>query len=350
MKSFAPSLKASIAQHAKRKTQYSSLLGVSLRQRALCYRQLHSLLRAGIPLAIALQHTAEASAFPLRKMVQRLSEHVMQGGRLSEQLAAFPQTFPEWEVSVMRAAELSGSLPEATAEIASTLEMEYEFRTRITAVTLPARATALVAMLVGLILGSLGGAAGEDVFARLGHAVLVFACLMLGLFGAKYLWRVFAQSRKGAAFLSALLPALPLIGPIQSGMARIRFVRTLASLWKAGVPPLETLETAAATSGNPHFMRQMAGAPRQMSDGAAFSNVLSKTDFLPEETLYMLRTGETSGTVAESLETVAEYFTIELEAKIHTLPGKLLLIYYLIIVPIVFLLCLCAYACSAGGF
>ena len=325
------------APHARAR-KFPSLLGVSLPQRAQMYRQLFSLLHSGIPLGLALHHSAESCAYSLRPLLKSVCDHVSHGGLLSEKLTEYPTIFPEWEVNVIRAAEKSGALPDAMTDIANTIEMEWDLRSRIRAGTFMLKATAVVALLVVLIVGSVAkvktGVAG-DVFSAVGWAFLFCGLALLGILGVIFAWRYFARSRAGGAFVSRWMPRVPIIGPVLQGMGRIRFVRVLGALWKAGLSPTESLEIAAKTTGNFHFIRQIEQASGQVMQGATLAGVLGPTGYLPGEALYLLQTGEMSGSVAESLDKVAEYFDMDLQAKVKTLPMKIQLIFYAVLIPIV---------------
>ena len=331
----------------------SVFLGASLRQRAQFYHQMASLLNAGIPLGLALQHSAENCAFQLRPMLTHMSDKISAGGRFSEQLLDYPSIFPDWEVNVVVAAEKSGVLPDAMSNIAQTIEMESNMRSSTFASTFFIMATAVVAVLVLFIVHNVGKVqSGKlmDVFAAVGMAFLYCGLVLLALFAFIVFWRFFGRSRVGSALIATFMPKIPLIGPILQGLGRIRFVRVLGALWKAGVSPIESLEIAAKTTGNYHFIRQIeAGTVKLVKGGASISSVLAPTKFLPGESLYLLQTGETSGNVADSLEKIAEYFAVDVQARVKTLPDKLMLLGYAIIVPIVFYILYHFYTTGAAG-
>jgi type IV pilus assembly protein PilC len=230
--------------------------------------------------------------------------------------------------------------------------MEWQMRSSSFASTLHLQVTAVVAIFVVLIVNSVGkvttGVTG-DVFAAVGMAMIYGLLILLGIAAAIFGWIYFVRTRVGAAFVARWLPRVPILGPILQGMGRIRFVRVLGALWKAGVSPLESLEIAANTTGNRHFIRQIKESLGTVTKGASLSGAIGPTGFLPSETLYMLQTGETTGSVAESLEKVAEYFTVDVEAKVKTLPTKLMLLTYAVLIPIVFYILFKFYTGGAGG-
>jgi type IV pilus assembly protein PilC len=313
------------------------IIGVSLRQRAQFYRQLYSTLHAGVPVGLALTTIAQNSAISLRSRIRKLAEHVEKGKLLSEGMAGYPNLFPEWEVSVVYAAEKSGTLPNAMHDIADALEMEWDLRARTRASTFHLKATAFVLILVLLILAAVHSGTSDQVFAQVGQAAIRFVFVLIGIGLLIYGWRIIGRFRPMAAAVAAMVPRTPMIGPIWRDMARIRFLRVLATLWAAGVSPIESLEVAARTTGNQHLMNQVRDLSKGLSQGtSSLSSIIAATRFLSPEAVSMLQVGETTGGVAEALEKTAEYYYFELSAQVKTLPHKIQLLMYAVLVPVVF--------------
>lgn len=319
------------------------IVGVSLRQRAQFYRQMYSLLNAGIPVGLALTHTLDNITLAMRGRVHRLAEHVMAGGRLSEGMNRYPALFPDWEVSVVVAAEKAGTLPPVMRDIADTLEMEWDLRARTQAATFHLKLTGLVAVIVLLLLYSLGlfgggfltSETGVDIVAILERVALQVLILVVLGFGIVYGLRIYSRTRNGGRIMMGITSSVPILGTLWKGIARIRFVRVLSALWHAGVSPLESLDIAARTTGNYHLMYQIADNAQQLNKGATISSILAGTRFLPAQALYLIQTGETTGDVAEALSKIADYYTVEVDAQAKTLPVKIQLLMYAILVPLV---------------
>lgn len=312
------------------------VFGASLRQRAQMYRQLHSLLHSGIPLGLALNYLEDNLSFQLKPYIRWMAEYVQRGGLLSEAMTAYPSLFPDWEIQVVVAAEKAGTLPEVMMDIADTIEMEYDLRTRIFTATFMIWATLIVFVLVILIVTSIQGSTGaDDVWKRVGQAFIKFAAVIGIAIAIRALWRLAGRTPRGAAIIAQIIPRVPMLGPIWRDLARIRFANVLASLWHAGVPPMDALQTAARTTGNNNLQYQVAELSGRFGQGSLLSSIIATTKFLPQEALYMLQTGEATGDVAESLRKVAEYHEIELSAQVKTLPSRLMLVFYAIIVPLI---------------
>lgn len=345
----APRTRTTDLPPQKRMGSYSTMdyiIGVSLRRRAQFFRQMYSLLHSGIPIGLALHYVTDNCAIQMRRRLRQLTEHVQGGGAMSEGMRRYPGLFAEWEANVVLAAEKSGALPQAMHSIAESQEQEWDLRLRVNTATLHLKITAVIFILVFAIVRSVQPGTFTEVLGSVGSACITFALIMLGYIVVKQLWKIFGRTRPGGRVVAALIPRLPLFGAILRDLARVRFVRVLGSLWHAGVAPLEALETAARTTENYHLMRQVKESSGRFGKGATLSSIIISTKFLPQESIYLLQTGENTGDITGALEKIAEYFAIDLEARAKTLPIKLQMIMYAILVPAVLWLAISVY----GGY
>ena len=312
------------------------LIGVTLRQRVQMFRQLEHLIKAGIPLGLSLNYLQDNVAKYLRPMVKDMAEFVQAGGLLSQAMGRYQSIFADWEINLIRAAEKGGNLPEAMASIAQTLEMEMEMRTQVGVKLLPVKATCWVFALVVMIVLAVSNVAGLDgTMTALAQVIMRFFAIVVGFILLKNAWRYYSRSRRGARVAQQVVARMPLIGSIMHLQMQYRFMQVLGALWKAGVSPMDALESAARASGNRLLMYRVADQLQRLGEGAMLAEILETTRIFSPEILYLIRTGETSGAVGESLERVAEYIRVELDAQVKTLPMRAQLVMYAIIAPAV---------------
>ncbi len=315
----------------------SPLFGATLRQRVQFYQQLHNLLKSGIPLALCLNYLENNIAYTLRPMLRDLIVRVQQGGLLSIAMGAYPNIFPEWEKSMVEAGEKGGTLPEAMQDIAEILEMEADMRSQVNTRTFQAKATFFVFILVIMVVIGAARSGGDiaKVIQNVEIAGMAFMGFLLAVLVAKQMLAMWSRTRQGSKIAFAISSRTPLIGPMMRNMMQLRFTRVLGALWHAGVSPIDALETAARASGNPHVINQVADCIPSIGKGATVSDVLEKTVALPREAMYLLRSGETSGSMVEALKSAADYIRMDLEAQVKTLPMKAQLLFYGLIAPLV---------------
>ncbi|MHB0938011.1 MAG: type II secretion system F family protein [Armatimonadota bacterium] len=319
----------------------------NMRYRAQFYRQLQAQLNAGIPTSICLINIKEGIAPVLRRMTQNLAEATNQGVMLSAAMARYPQVFTDWEISLVHAGEVAGTLPGAMGDIAEMLEAELNLRMMTGAKTLGLKFTAFVLALVicivvrakqvlPMLMQSEQQYSAAEVLAKYFLPPLnVFGLIVFGFLVLYLCWRVLSSMPPVARFLRPIMYKMPLIGPVMAGAVRFRFLSVLGTLWNAGVAPMEALETAARVSDDPRLMARVAGQLEPLSKGMPLGAVLAATRYFPQDVMYMVTTGESSGSVPEMLRHVSGYLRQDLEDKLKKLPLRAQLLMYAVVVPIV---------------
>lgn len=314
------------------------LFGGALRHRIQFYTQLYQMLKSGIPLGVTFEHVGNQLPRYLRPMARKCQQHIQAGGLLSAVMATYPSLFPEWERSLVQAAEQSGALPEAMHEIAATLEIEENLRREVNAKTLHLKATAAVAFIVVLMQSGLGrmiGASAATVLESVGNSIMFGALLIAGFMLALRVMHYFGRTPLGASINQMVLPKIPLIGPILYNSMRLRFATVLGALWGAGVAPMESLRLAANASGDLIIKKRAELLVNNLGRGESLADIVEQLRLLSPEAMYLLRTGEISGNLSEALHKVAEYLRFDLDIRVKELPIKLQLWFYAILVPIV---------------
>jgi len=316
-----------------------------LQQRAQFYRQMQAQLYAGIPPGICLNNIQQGIAPSLRAMVRDLAQATQEGTALSAAMARYPHVFHDWELSLVHAGEIAGTLPESMAGIAEMLEAEIELRLQTNAKTWHLRATAFIMALVicivvrakqvlPMLMESTETYTVAEVLRMFIPALYIFLIVTLAYFVLVNILRLVANTPLGARLLRPIIYRLPLIGPILAGALRLRFLRVLGSLWAAGVAPREALETAARASDDPGLMYRVAAQFEGLGQGMSLSAVLAATRYFPREVMYLVNTGEASGSIPEMLRTVTVYLKGDLDSKLKALPMRAQLILYAVMVPI----------------
>ncbi len=308
-------------------------LGATVQQRMQFFRQLEHLLRAGIPMVMAMGHLESQLPMHMRPMVRDFSDRIQRGETLSENMVRYPQSFVEWEISIMHAAELSGDLQMACQEIADTLEMEEGIRRRVASSTVYLRAVVAVGIFVGLLLPNLGGIQGQagnllPALERTANQYLMVMAVIILLWQG---WLMFTRTPSGMLISSAILARLPLFGPLIRNLMRARFTLVLGALWNAGVAPMEALPSAARASGNGRLLRHVERHIQRIAQGESATGIIEESNFFPPTVTYLMRTGETSGNYPEALNKATEYIRMDIEAQGRALPQQLYLFFFFLI-------------------
>jgi general secretion pathway protein F len=284
-------------------------------------RDLSILLQAGVGLEAALRITARAS--PDRRTQQlagRLLDGVLAGLPLADVIASIPELRRHEYVKMIQAGELGGDLGGALGQLADLLDRRVEIRARLSAaLTYPALLVALAVVSVSIVLAFLLPAitpifldnnqplppvisALETV--RLHWQSIVAttaACTLLMALALLLLRRNQAYRSK----LDRLFLRLPIVGPISELREAARFVRTLATLLKAGVPMLQALTASCPLVKNQFVRDALDRVTVAVGEGDALGNAIAKAAALPVIAIQLIAVGEESGRLPDMLVRIA---------------------------------------------
>jgi type II secretory pathway component PulF len=329
--------------------------GVSLKDKAIFFRQLGTMLAAGMGIASALaeihSHTRNRR---LRGIVERAHVLVTNGQPLSRALSEHPRIFGLDQVQMVAAGELGGRLESCLANIADTLEKEIELREEIRS------ATFLPKIMIGMVILAYGFASSTNSIAAVilgrGSASAAVWSVVSGL-----LWvlAIVAAAWVAGRFL-LLVPALryaydavKVNFPIAAGLVRkyaaARFARLLAALYRSGVAPNAAVSAAAESIGNRVIRSSLLSAAPAIQAGQPMSLAFAQSKFLPDMVVSMIRTGEQSGNMDFSLDKAAEYLELEAASTTKRLPRILFVVVLLAYLTIGVILVLRAYRTYAGN-
>lgn len=314
-----------------------------LKARALYFRQLESLVRAGIPLLRSLAEMEARSRGEIRRVAGSLSDQVAAGGSLAAGMEKFPRVFPSWQTGLVRAGETGGALPEALGEIATALETDYELGLNLlVAAVYPFFFLLPVILLVAPVAIMFGGPAPPDgwniplIIQKWEFYLLTVSLpIALGLAGLVVGWQVMGRSPRYRRWQQSLVIQLPVVGRLTRLVVWSRFTRVLSVLWASGVPVETALQGAAEATGNPVLAARMERAVGMVRDGRRLGDALAATQALPWETLQLVQTGEQTGNIPEMLSSAGNSLNHELAAALQTVPRTVRFLLYLVFVPVV---------------
>lgn len=295
-------------------------------------RQLAVFVRAGIPILEGLEAIAgETNSKPLRAALDDVGAQLRGGTPLAEAAADHPEAFPEFYLSVLRSAELTGALDDALDQLATYIERDIDTRKKITSALIYPGVTLGMAMVTAGVLALWVLPKFEDFFVsfdaelplatRMLLAVTGFlgrwgmvltAATIASIIGMVVAWR----SKPGRSALDRLLLRVPVVGDMLRHAIIERFCRVMASMISSGVPLPVALEVSAAVSNSRPYRDGILEARDAMLRGERLAGPLAATGLFPSSANQMLRVGEDTGTLDQQLTTAATYFDRELDGKI----------------------------------
>lgn len=310
--------------------------GVPLKALAVFFRQLATLINAGIPLYQALttlEHQTKNAR--LQAILRDGQRHVLEGGRLSEVMERANWVFSPMQIEMVRAAEQGGMLDQMLSRIADYLDQELELRRLISRLTLYPKITLFVALMVlgkscfldmktmfvpavaRLVLGGMGKdqyTAIDYFWDTLGFLGIAALCV----FAVVAVCRVtLFQSEAAREGLERVKQAIPGVGTVSRHFALAKFGRAFSALYAGGLPLSTAIAVAGEASGSSILRHATGRAVRASERGASLSQAFRETGAFPPMVLDMLQTGEQTGNLDAMMNKAAEYLEGEAEARAH---------------------------------
>ncbi len=308
---------------------------MGVRDLLLFSRELSDLLQSGMTLGNALNTLSKRKMRGGQdKIVQGLRDDIIKGISLSDALTQWPKTFGNLYVSMVRAGEASGQVPEALERLCKHFERVQEAREKVIgALTYPAIVlgagflTMIFVMLVVIpkfaaVFADLGGTlplptrillGASSFLLKWGWAVGLAAIFLIGTF------RKWVKTEKGRFKWDGLQLRLPVFKHIVSANAFAQFARTLGALLQNGVPVLNALSIVENTVGNTVIAGEIREARTRVTDGSTISKPLAAGKVFPPLLTDMLAVGEETGDMPAALTNIARRYDSDLDRAVKML-------------------------------
>jgi type IV pilus assembly protein PilC len=307
---------------------------------AIFSRQMATMMSAGMPLVQALELVGRGHENPsMGELVLTVKGDIEGGGSFSEALGKHPKYFDSLFVNLVDAGEKSGTLETLLDKIATYKEKTEAIKKKVKkALTYPA-AVVVVAFIVTGILLYFVVPQFQDLFQGFGADLPAFTLMVIALsaFVQDKWWVVllglvatgvaFTQGKRRSAafrrFLDRLSLKLPIVGQILHKSAIARYHRTLSTMFAAGVPLVEAMDSVARASGNIIFEEAILGVRDQIATGTQLNLAMQMTGLFPPMAMQMVAIGEESGSLDAMCAKVAEFYESEVDAMVDNLSSLL---------------------------
>ena len=307
---------------------------------AIFSRQLATMLTAGIPLVQAFDIIASGHENPaMQKLVSTIKLDVEGGSTLADALARHPLYFDDLFVSLVIAGEQAGALETLLDKIATYKEKTEAIKKKIKKALFYPTAVLVVAFIVTAILlifvipdfESLFQGFGADLptFTRMVIDLSYFVrtdgwmiALAVGGFFGGYIY-AYKRSKKLRIFQDRLILKIPIIGPIMEKSCIARFARTLSTMFAAGVPLVEGLQSVAGACGNVIYEQGVLAIREQVATGTRLQQCMETTGLFPNMVIQMIAVGEESGSLDEMSAKVADFYEDDVDNAVDGLSSLL---------------------------
>ncbi len=293
-------------------------------------RQLATMIEAGIPIAqsikgIAYGHEKDA----VKTLLTRIREDVESGTNLSLSLKKHPQHFNRLYTNLVSVGEESGTLDGIMNKIATYLEKIEAIKSKVRSAMFYPALVIIVAIVIVSVLLIVVIPEFETLFSdygaqlpsltrwvvNLSHTVQDYWFFLLIALMVLTTTVIFAYKRspKMQYALDRLTLRIPVLGPILRKAIIARVSRTLATMFGAGIPLVDALETVAHAAGNRVYGNGLLLVRRDVTTGRSLEGSMADTGLFPGMVLQMVSTGEESGELERMLDKVAEFYESEVD-------------------------------------
>jgi type IV pilus assembly protein PilC len=307
---------------------------------AIFSRQLSTMLSAGIPLVQAFDIVGNGHDNPaMQKLIFAIKQDVEGGNALAESLAKHPLYFDDLFVNLVEAGEQAGALETLLDKIATYKEKTEAIKKKIKkALTYPA-AVVVVAIVVTTILLIFVIPEFETLFQGFGADLPAFTRMIINLSefmrdrgwllligGTGAVMGYTAMYKRSRALREAqdrMMLKLPIIGSILVKAAIARFARTLSTMFAAGVPLVEALESVAGATGNIVYENGVMAIREEVSTGQRLQRAMQNTELFPNMVIQMIAVGEESGSLDEMSSKVADFYEEDVDNAVDNMSSLL---------------------------
>ncbi|HUS25628.1 MAG TPA: type II secretion system F family protein [Candidatus Binatia bacterium] len=307
---------------------------------AIYSRQMAVMMTAGVPLVQALEIVGRGHEKPaMGEMIMGIKSHIEAGNSFAESLGKYPLHFDDLFVNLVNAGEKSGALETLLDKIATYKEKTEAIKKKVKkALTYPA-AVVVVAVIVTSILLIFVVPQFEDLFKGFGADLPAFTQFVVNLsrslksqgvpivivmaITVTVIIQVHKRSLKFRELTDRLMLRLPVIGQILYKSAVARFARTLATMFAAGVPLVDALESVAGAAGNIVFYNGIIKIKDGVSTGQQLQLCMAQSGLFPAMAVQMIAIGEESGSLDAMASKVADFYEAEVDALVDALSSLL---------------------------
>src|SRR6202165_500671 len=307
---------------------------------AVFSRQLATMMAAGIPMVQAFEIIGNGHEKPsMQRLVLDIKSSVEGGSTLHESLDKHPIYFDVLFVNLVEAGEHAGALETLLDKIASYKEKTEALKKKIKKALFYPAAVLVVAVIVTVVLllfvipqfESLYKGFGADLPAFT-QAVIhlsrflqhngIYIAIALGFAGYAFFYFK-KRSRAMREFLDRASLKVPVIGPILNKAAIARYARTLSTMFSAGVPLVEALDSVAGACGNIVYEDGVMKMRDEVAPGQRLQRAMENTGLFPNMVVQMIAVGEESGALDTMAGKVAEFYEAEVDNAVDSMSALL---------------------------
>jgi type IV pilus assembly protein PilC len=320
----------------KKQSAFASKGKITDKDITLFTRQLATMMKAGVPLLQAFDIVGKGHNNPaVAKLLGDIKADVETGSSLSTSFRKYPLYFDNLFCNLVGAGEQAGILDTLLDRLATYKEKIQAIKSKIkSALTYPISIVVVAFVIVAIIMIFVIPAF-KDLFSSFGADLPLPTLIVMAIseFFVTWWWAIFGsigggiwfffytwkRSEKMQSTMDRLMLKLPIVGEIIRKATIARFARTLSTMFSAGVPLVEALDSVAGAAGNRVYFDATKRIQSEISTGTSLTVAMQNSNVFPNMVLQMTAIGEESGALDSMLSKVADFFEGEVDDAVASM-------------------------------
>ena len=313
-----------------RKRRMRSGKAIKPKDMAIFTRQLATMMKAGVPLLQAFDIVGRGNPnISVTKLLNDIRGDVETGTSLSVAFRKYPLYFDNLYCNLVEAGESAGILDQLLDRLAVYMEKTEAIKSKIKSALMYPISVLVVAFVVVAVIMIFVVPSFKTVFAGFGAELPgpTLVVIAISEFFVSYWYLIFGgvgggvyffleswkRNEKVQEFMDRLMRKLPIFGALVEKSCIARWTRTLATMFAAGVPLVEALDSVGGAAGNIVYLRATQKIQQEVSTGTALTTAMSNANLFPSMVIQMCSIGEESGSIDHMLGKCADFYEAEVD-------------------------------------
>jgi len=297
---------------------------------AIFTRQLATMMKAGVPLLQAFDIVGRGNPNPsVTRLLNDIRNDVETGTSLSVAFRKYPLHFDALYCNLVEAGEAAGILDQLLDRLAVYMEKTEAMKSKIKSALMYPIAVLVVAFVVTAVIMIFVVPSFKEVFTSFGADLPAPTLVVIAMseFFVAYWWLIFGglgggfyffmqawqRNKKVQIFMDRLMLKLPIFGVLVEKSSIARWTRTLSTMFAAGVPLVEALDSVGGAAGNYVYESATIKIQQEVSTGTALTAAMTNVNLFPSMVLQMCAIGEESGSIDHMLGKAADFYESEVD-------------------------------------
>jgi type IV pilus assembly protein PilC len=313
-----------------KKRRMSAGKAIRPKDMAIFTRQLATMMKAGVPLLQAFDIVGRGNPNPsVTRLLNDIRNDVETGTSLSVAFRKYPLYFDNLYCNLVEAGEAAGILDQLLDRLAVYMEKTEAMKSKIKSALMYPISVLVVAFVVTAVIMIFVVPAFKEVFSNFGADLPgpTLAVIAMSEIFVQYWWLIFGgiggtiyffmqawrRNKKMQLIMDRIMLKLPIFGVLVDKSCIARWTRTLSTMFAAGVPLVEALDSVGGASGNSVYELATVKIQQEVSTGTALTQAMTNVNLFPSMVLQMCAIGEESGSIDHMLGKSADFYEAEVD-------------------------------------